>query len=88
MALNYSFYTHCMLSERGFLVYRPTSSYFFKKNLSHFLSPSPAADIDECAEGSSSCGAHAECVNLPGGHRCRCRSGYELGFDGRTCVGE
>ncbi|XP_076579565.1 nidogen-2 isoform X2 [Chaetodon auriga] len=43
-------------------------------------------DIDECAEGLSSCGAHTQCVNLPGSHRCQCQSGYELGFDGRTCV--
>ncbi|XP_056157017.1 nidogen-2 [Lampris incognitus] len=43
-------------------------------------------DIDECAEGLISCGVHAECINLPGGHRCQCHSGFELGFDGRTCV--
>ncbi|XP_029300808.1 nidogen-2 [Cottoperca gobio] len=43
-------------------------------------------DTDECAEGLSSCGAHAQCVNLPGSHRCQCQSGYEFGFDGRTCV--
>lgn len=50
-----------------------------------FLLP---ADVDECAEGLAPCGAHAQCVNLPGSHRCQCQSGYELGFDGRTCVGE
>ncbi|KAG7239350.1 hypothetical protein INR49_029338 [Caranx melampygus] len=43
-------------------------------------------DIDECAEGLSSCGAHSQCVNLPGSHRCQCQSGYEFGHDGRTCV--
>ncbi|KAM9334126.1 nidogen-2 [Symphorus nematophorus] len=43
-------------------------------------------DIDECAEGLTSCGAHAQCMNLPGSHRCQCQRGYELGFDGRTCV--
>uniref|UniRef100_A0A3B4U6N2 Nidogen 2 n=1 Tax=Seriola dumerili TaxID=41447 RepID=A0A3B4U6N2_SERDU len=43
-------------------------------------------DLDECAEGLSSCGAHAQCVNLPGSHRCQCHSGYEFGYDGRTCV--
>ncbi|XP_075950721.1 nidogen-2 [Anarhichas minor] len=43
-------------------------------------------DVDECAESLSSCGAHAQCVNLPGSHRCQCQSGYEFGFDGRTCV--
>ncbi|KAM3585501.1 uncharacterized protein V6R79_019324 [Siganus canaliculatus] len=43
-------------------------------------------DVDECAEGTSSCGPHSQCVNLPGSHRCQCQSGFELGFDGRTCV--
>ncbi|XP_076008480.1 nidogen-2 [Genypterus blacodes] len=42
-------------------------------------------DIDECAEGVT-CGAHAQCVNLPGSHRCQCQTGYEFGHDGRTCV--
>uniref|UniRef100_A0A8D0B1Y7 Nidogen 2 n=1 Tax=Sander lucioperca TaxID=283035 RepID=A0A8D0B1Y7_SANLU len=42
-------------------------------------------DINECDEGLSSCGAHSQCVNLPGSHRCQCQSGYEFGFDGRTC---
>ncbi|KAI3366055.1 hypothetical protein L3Q82_009881 [Scortum barcoo] len=45
-------------------------------------------DVDECAEALSSCSAHAQCVNLPGSHRCQCQSGYEFGFDGRTCVGD
>ncbi|XP_062417347.1 nidogen-2 isoform X2 [Pungitius pungitius] len=43
-------------------------------------------DVDECAEGSSSCGAHAQCVNLPGSHSCQCQGGFEFGFDRRTCV--
>uniref|UniRef100_A0A8C1BYI4 Nidogen 2 n=1 Tax=Cyprinus carpio carpio TaxID=630221 RepID=A0A8C1BYI4_CYPCA len=42
-------------------------------------------DVDECAEGLSSCGAHSYCMNLPGSHRCQCESGFEFGFDGRTC---
>ncbi|XP_040027562.2 nidogen-2 isoform X2 [Gasterosteus aculeatus] len=43
-------------------------------------------DVDECAEGSSSCGAHAQCVNLPGSHSCLCQGGFEFGFDRRSCV--
>ncbi|KAM6945358.1 LOW QUALITY PROTEIN: nidogen-2 [Aplochiton taeniatus] len=43
-------------------------------------------DVDECEESLSSCGAHTQCVNLPGSHRCQCQWGYEFGFDGRTCV--
>ncbi|XDV42943.1 hypothetical protein PO909_011511 [Leuciscus waleckii] len=42
-------------------------------------------DVDECAEGLSSCGAHSHCVNLPGSHRCQCESGFQFGYDGRTC---
>uniref|UniRef100_A0A8C1XKI3 Nidogen 2a (osteonidogen) n=1 Tax=Cyprinus carpio TaxID=7962 RepID=A0A8C1XKI3_CYPCA len=42
-------------------------------------------DVDECAEGLSSCGAHSYCMNLPGSHRCQCESGFKFGFDGRTC---
>uniref|UniRef100_A0A8C7RVE6 Nidogen 2 n=1 Tax=Oncorhynchus mykiss TaxID=8022 RepID=A0A8C7RVE6_ONCMY len=47
---------------------------------------SPVGDVDECVEGLSLCGAHAQCVNLPGSHRCQCQSGYKFGFDGRTCI--
>ncbi|XP_066550833.1 nidogen-2 isoform X1 [Amia ocellicauda] len=44
------------------------------------------SDIDECAEGLSSCGSQALCVNLQGSHRCECKAGYEFGFDGHTCI--
>lgn len=54
----------------------------------HFLSFAPTADIDECAESLTSCGAHSQCINLHGSHRCQCHSGFEFGFDGRTCVGK
>ncbi|XP_072239421.1 nidogen-2-like [Leuresthes tenuis] len=43
-------------------------------------------DVDECAEGLSSCGDHSQCMNLPGSHRCQCERGFEFGYDGRTCV--
>ncbi|XP_028277878.1 nidogen-2 isoform X6 [Parambassis ranga] len=43
-------------------------------------------DINECDEGLSTCGDHAQCVNLPGSHRCQCQSGYEFDYDGRSCV--
>uniref|UniRef100_A0A3Q2CM74 Nidogen 2a (osteonidogen) n=1 Tax=Cyprinodon variegatus TaxID=28743 RepID=A0A3Q2CM74_CYPVA len=43
-------------------------------------------DIDECAEGLSSCGEHSQCLNLPGTHRCQCQSGFESSYDGHTCV--
>ncbi|XP_058846527.1 nidogen-2-like [Acipenser ruthenus] len=43
-------------------------------------------DMDECAEGLSSCGSHSLCVNLQGSHRCECQSGYHFTVDGRTCI--
>ncbi|KAM6893502.1 nidogen-2 [Xenentodon cancila] len=43
-------------------------------------------DVDECAEGLSSCGDHSQCVNLPGSHRCQCQGGFEFGYDRRSCV--
>lgn len=72
-----------MALARGFHVYRHMGPY-----KTYFHSFSPAADIDECAEGLASCGAHAQCLNLPGSHRCQCQSGFEFAFDGRTCVGK
>lgn len=44
-------------------------------------------DVDECAEGLSSCGSYAQCVNLPGSHSCQCQNGFEHGHDSRTCIG-
>ncbi|XP_035984369.1 nidogen-2 isoform X6 [Fundulus heteroclitus] len=43
-------------------------------------------DIDECAEGLSSCGDYSQCLNLPGTHRCQCQSGFESGHSSHTCV--
>ncbi|KAM4559740.1 nidogen-2 [Odontesthes bonariensis] len=43
-------------------------------------------DVDECAEGLSSCGDRSQCLNLPGSHRCQCDRGFEFGYDRRTCV--
>ncbi|XP_047211324.1 nidogen-2 isoform X2 [Girardinichthys multiradiatus] len=43
-------------------------------------------DIDECAEGLSSCGDYSQCLNLPGTHRCQCQSGFESGYNSHTCV--
>ncbi|XP_016086155.1 nidogen-2-like [Sinocyclocheilus grahami] len=43
-------------------------------------------DVDECAEGLSSCGPHSECVNMPGGYHCHCQSGYEFDLDLHVCV--
>src|SRR5207244_10465815 len=42
------------------------------------------ADIDECANGSADCDAHAECTNTAGSFTCTCDSGY-VG-DGVSCT--
>jgi hypothetical protein len=33
--------------------------------------------VDECANSSSPCDAHATCTNLPGSFSCKCNSGWE-----------
>lgn len=42
-------------------------------------------DIDECTEGSSGCAQN--CVNNYGSYKCKCRAGYSLKADGKTCSG-
>lgn len=41
--------------------------------------------IDYCSFGNHSC--QHECVSIPSGHYCRCRSGFTLQPDGRSCRG-
>ena len=43
-------------------------------------------DVDECAGGKDGC-SHI-CANTPGGFECKCRSGYRLNTDQKTCIGE
>lgn len=41
------------------------------------LTISKTADIDECEQGSGECTkASTTCMNLDGGHECRCKAGY------------
>ena len=42
-------------------------------------------DINECEEGSYSCGQNAECINTDGNYTCSCSSGYT--GNGQTCTG-
>ena len=34
------------------------------------------SDVDECAMGTSNCGAHGVCINTNGSYDCACRPGY------------
>ena len=42
-------------------------------------------DQNECESGSHSC--DQVCINTEGSYTCSCRSGYELGSDGESCIG-
>jgi len=42
------------------------------------------SDDNECANHNGGC-AH-ECVNIEGGHFCRCNEGYRLHVDEKTCI--
>lgn len=81
---NYSFCFHTYGATCGF---QTTYTWFTGENIT--LSPSLFdSDVDECAEGLSSCGENSQCLNLPGSHRCQCQRGFEFGYDRRTCIGE
>lgn len=41
-------------------------------------------DIDECAAGTSNCGANAICMNAPGVFFCQCKPGFH--GDGYICI--
>ena len=43
-------------------------------------------DIDECEDGTDSCGENADCTNTDGSYTCSCLSGYS--GDGMTCDGK
>lgn len=35
------------------------------------------SDINECVTGEAFCSMHADCINTPGSHYCRCHKGFE-----------
>ena len=37
-------------------------------------------DIDECKTGAARCSRHADCINTPGSHYCKCHEGFEEGL--------
>ena len=45
----------------------------------------PAADIDECEDGTDGCNGNADCSNTIGSYTCSCLSGYS--GDGTNCNG-
>ena len=40
-------------------------------------------DINECTTGSNDC--EQECVNFEGRYNCKCKFGFELETDRKTC---
>lgn len=46
-------------------------------------------DINECSQDLFPCWENTICVNLPGGHECRCQDGYEANTTGGgNCTGK
>lgn len=63
-------------------IWRTISSklgFAFCRFLQSCLLQAPSCvDINECQDGSAACiPASTECINLPGGYKCQCLSGYE-----------
>ena len=42
-------------------------------------------DVDECLENNGGC--DQSCVNKPGTFECKCKDGYTLAADAKTCEG-
>ena len=51
-----------------------------------FLTTRIFLDNDECAVDNGGCSQI--CVNKPGSFECKCKEGYLLGDDGKTCTGK
>ena len=59
--------------------------YFHKGSFTHHTIS--RLDVDECVEGIDSCDASSTmCRNIPGGHECICKSGYDQN-NGTKCTG-
>ena len=43
------------------------------------------SDIDECSQGTDNCHEDADCMNIKGSFRCRCKTGYA--GSGVNCTG-
>ncbi len=52
-----------------------------------FLPPLGQSDVDECQEMTNG-GCEGECCNTIGSYYCKCRPGFKLGEDGKTCKGK
>ena len=70
--------THWVLMERHAMV----SSYNTLNT--HWLLP---IDNNECSSSDTN-DCNQICSNTPGSYVCYCNTGYELGLDDATCVGE
>ena len=49
----------------------------------------PFIDIDECSDNTDSCdNTNGICINDVGSYHCKCKDGYKLSDDGKTCIGK
>ena len=46
------------------------------------------SDIDECAQGTHTCGANQVCKNTMSSHTCQCKEGFNYDFETQTCGGK
>uniref|UniRef100_A0A663ESH6 Matrilin 4 n=1 Tax=Aquila chrysaetos chrysaetos TaxID=223781 RepID=A0A663ESH6_AQUCH len=79
-----SYLCHCLavsLPVPSSFASRPSSSSLVFPFLPTLLLLSPV--IDYCSFGNHSC--QHECVSIPNGHYCRCRSGFTLQPDSKSC---
>ena len=43
------------------------------------------SDVDECSTNNGGC--QHECINNVGSYECRCRSGFQISSNSRSCTG-
>lgn len=68
------------MNEEFFLIDVISLNFTFNFKLLHFH-----AGADECNEQTHNCHKNADCVDLPEGFYCNCKSGFS--GDGQTCEG-
>lgn len=80
LGLDLSFYLG-KLTKKHRLTPDLSHTYF---NYRSFLIFQHFSDIDECTDGTHTCGK-LQCINMPGSFKCRCAAGYEFNETTKLC---